>query len=399
MAAGSAKSKYGPLFSFISRMPRGLRIFLGIALAVAMIVCMMSLLKACSGGADVTGTDDAMPTPTATAVPSPTPLPTLPPRATEEPTEEPTIDTEDISTTDDTEDVYDADFEMPDFMTVPLAAVIDNKNAFRNISGLSRAQLVYEMPGENGITSLLALFWRTEPPVEVGSIGSCRHYMLNVAAEHGAVLFAKGTSVYARAEADGHVLDVNLVDAQSGSDAAAFRVSGARTMLKTDTAFSFMESQGLAADMRSPRQVFEYSEKAEVPEAGREADELFLKYSPGYNCSFTWDPDTNTYLRWRNDERQMDVSSDKQLSAANVILLKMDSQVIKDDPDGMVEVEMTGEGIGWYLTGGMAQQIRWSRAERDSATDIRLMNGEQLVLNPGRTWIVICPNGVIEQIR
>ncbi len=160
-----------------------------------------------------------------------------------------------------------------------------------------------------------------------------------------------------------------------------------------------MDSRGRGKAPDSVAQTIVYGEKADAPQAGREALELFVRYSQSYNCSFTWDPDSHMYLRWRNDERQLDNATGEQLAAANVILLKMDSQPIKDDPDGMVEVTMTGEGIGWYITEGVAQQIKWSRPERDSATDMRLLSGEQLVLNPGRTWIVICPSNVSEQIR
>ena len=126
---------------------------------------------------------------------------------------------------------------------------------------------------------------------------------------------------------------------------------------------------------------------------------MLLSYDKNYTVSFTWDPDSHLYLRWRNDVPQYDMATGQQLATANILVLKMESNLITGDPNGMQEVNMTGNGIGWYITEGKAQQILWSKASRDGALQIKTLSGETVLLNPGQTWVSIVPMDSQESIN
>ncbi|HEY8450290.1 MAG TPA: DUF3048 domain-containing protein, partial [Bacillota bacterium] len=73
-----------------------------------------------------------------------------------------------------------------------LVAIGNNPSA-RPQSGLSHADLVYELPAEGGITRFLALYWAGEAEV-IGPVRSSRHYFLDLALERQAVWVHAGGS-------------------------------------------------------------------------------------------------------------------------------------------------------------------------------------------------------------
>ena len=407
MSSNKKGSEYNIFVRAILKMPRPVRILCLIVAILVMIILTMIILQSFTGPDDMTEDSTATPTSTATATSTPTSTPTATPtpEATEAPTEDPTSSpapTQEATPTPTptpTPIVYDTYFNMPDFSTRPIAVVVDNQgNAAQYLNGIREAQLVYEMVGEKGATTLMSIYWNMPDSLSVGNVGGLRHSMLNIAAEHQAVVYGNGTSVYAQAEVEQNLFGIKWFDAAQGQS-LAFTAAGGKTLLSSRGAMSVMATNNIGTVLDTPNQVFQYLVSSEAPSSGKQAYEVLLNYDKNYTVSFTWDPDSHLYLRWRNDVPQYDMATGQQLATANILVLKMESNLITGDPNGMQEVNMTGNGIGWYITEGKAQQILWSKASRDGALQIKTLSGETVLLNPGQTWVSIVPMDSQESIN
>src|SRR5690606_32031716 len=75
----------------------------------------------------------------------------------------------------------------------PFLVSIDNHPRARPQYGLSRADLVYEVPAEGGVTRFAALFWAGEAD-QIGPVRSSRPYFLDLALEWQAAFLHAGGS-------------------------------------------------------------------------------------------------------------------------------------------------------------------------------------------------------------
>jgi hypothetical protein len=57
------------------------------------------------------------------------------------------------------------------------------------------------------------------------------------------------------------------------------------------------------------------------------------------------------------------------------------------------EAEAIGNGEAWVLTGGKLTTGTWSRPAKDDVTVYQDASGQEIGLQPGRTWIALAPPG------
>ena len=54
-----------------------------------------------------------------------------------------------------------------------------------------------------------------------------------------------------------------------------------------------------------------------------------------------------------------------------------------------MNLEWSGSGEGYYITNGKAINITWTRNGQDDVTRYYDMDGNEIVLNQGKTWISV----------
>ncbi|MCX7774243.1 MAG: DUF3048 C-terminal domain-containing protein, partial [Clostridia bacterium] len=74
-----------------------------------------------------------------------------------------------------------------------------------------------------------------------------------------------------------------------------------------------------------------------------------------------------------------------------IIIQEIPSPKIKDDKYGRVALQDVGSGDGWFITGGKAVPIKWSKKARDAQTTYLAEDGKPITLNRGQTWIEMVP--------
>lgn len=296
----------------------------------------------------------------------------------------------------------DDDFVVPDPEVRPVAVMIDNQGSrVLPQGGISQAQIVYEVLTEYNITRFMAIFWGNMPEM-IGPVRSARHYFLDFAMEYDAVYTHFGWSDYAKA--DIAKLGINNINGLYHGNAFWDITDDPKNWQDSYTSGERIQKEierlGYAT---TPKKEFpfKYHETLTIPDKGQTAEAISIKFdfSGNSNCGYSYDPDTQSYKRTRMGEPHMERNTGEQVAVRNIIILQMKSQAIANDKYGRINIGDIGTGEGWYITGGKAVRLTWSKKARDAQTVYTLESGEPLVLNRGQTWIEVVPSMKYVEIK
>ena len=295
------------------------------------------------------------------------------------------------------EEKNDAFYDMMQENTRPVAVMIDNDvAASRPQMGLESAYMVYEIVVEGGATRFMALF-KNHDLQKVGPVRSSRHYFLDYALEHDAIYCHAGWSP--QAARDISSLGVNNINGVMGSDGSVYWRDNTYDKSWHNLYTGVDKLYDMAVTKKKYRGETDvkhdsYKTNDTAPETGSNAVKLSIPYSDFYKVSYEYDSNEKVYKRYVNGSYHMSQNGD-YLRAKNIIVYHLKNYALNDgEHKGRQNLENIGNGTGYYLTDGKVQNITWSKNSRSAKTHYTLENGEELVLNPGNTYIQIVPNHV-----
>ena len=285
------------------------------------------------------------------------------------------------------------EFLLPAEGVRPLAVMIDNEGT-RSLpqGGLDKAQIVYEVIVEGGETRLMPVFWGTDPEM-IGPVRSSRDYFLDYSMEHDAIYVHFGWSP--QAQADIPKLKINNINGLYVDNDVIWDLTKDKgnwqdsyTSMKKLLAYAEKLKYRTTTDAKL---LFKYNQSDVVPVNGEAATKISLKYSAAYTSGYEYDSVTGLYKRFRKGKPHMERVSGKQFEAKNIIVQYTPNYDIKGDKKGRQEMNTTGSGNGYLITGGKAVKIKWSKESRRSQTRYTDEAGSEIMLNQGQTWIQIIP--------
>lgn len=106
------------------------------------------------------------------------------------------------------------------------------------------------------------------------------------------------------------------------------------------------------------------------------------------NPWFSYDEASGTYLRYQFGEPQIDEMTQEQLAVKNIIV-QYCSWKKYDDNAEYLDIDVVNGGTGTYITSGKAIDVTWSKDDPWGVTKYRDGNGDEIKLNPGKTWVLI----------
>ncbi|KZE37765.1 hypothetical protein AV656_09545 [Bhargavaea cecembensis] len=269
----------------------------------------------------------------------------------------------------------------------PVLATINNHPKARPQSGLSEADVIYEMLAEYEVTRLLALY-QSEMPDRIGPIRSARDYFIELAGGHGALYIAHGHSPEAKS-----LLDSGAVDHLNGIryEGTLFLRSKDRkaphnSYITGDAVFNGAMDSGFRMDNpKDPDWRFD----TDPPAGGEEATEADVTYGrfTNFNSRYVYDPQNASYKRFTGGEETVDASGNTPVRLANVLILEVPHRVIDDQ--GRRSLDLAAGGKASVLRNGLVYQASWQL--RDGIPTV--MDGDQpFDLAPGKTWIHLVPD-------
>lgn len=278
----------------------------------------------------------------------------------------------------------------------PVAVMVNNVKASFPQYGVAQADIIFEVPVEGGSTRFMALYGDYTQVPKVCSVRSCRMYFPEFSEGFDAVYVNWGMSEAIRpyvnslnlTNYDGTFNDGNLFARDEERRASgvslehtgyfngpglpeAMEKAGDRTDIeadKKDTAFNFYEPENV------------------VKPTGDACTTVEIDYGAA-EATFTYDAETNTYLKQHNGKAQIDGVTGTQLAFTNVLVLETK---IGAHPNGTHrDVKWSEGGTGYYISNGAVQEITWSKASVESRILLFDKDGKELTINAGKSYIGI----------
>ncbi len=280
----------------------------------------------------------------------------------------------------------------------PIAVMIDNHNQAWPQSGLNKAYMVYEVIVEGGETRLMALFKGVDVD-QIGPVRSARHYFIDYAMENDAIYVHFGQSP--QAESDIKKLFINDINgiAEDGTTFWRTKKKYAPHNALTSTEKILQSAKNKKYRTTSDKKsVLQYTTDEVKLEDGESAISITIPHSNLQTVKYEYDEENGVYKRYARKKAQTEWETGETLTAKNIIVTLCDNYTLTDSENkGRQGLKNIGTFDGYYLTNGRAIKIKCIKNARDEQTVYQDLEGNEIKVNDGNTWVNICPtNAKIE---
>jgi hypothetical protein len=271
---------------------------------------------------------------------------------------------------------------------LPLAVVIENHLDARPQSGFPKADLVYEVLAEGGITRCLAIFLAEDG--RIGPVRSNRPYFMDWVSEYSAGYAHVGGSPRAQSLIKSYkIRDLD----QFGLGSPTYERSSARfAPHNVYTTTKKLRDAAKSRGYKGPVDIdsWSFTEEEATPSARPKKFELRIPY-PAYGMDVLWryDKKSNTYLRFNGGSAHKDFETKKQLFAKTVVVQYVPTSL--EDSYGRLKMKTVGTGKVKVFRDGLVINGTWKKKDRSGRTKIFDKKGEAIELNRGKIWVEIVP--------
>lgn len=281
----------------------------------------------------------------------------------------------------------------------PVAIMINNIQEALPQSGVADADVIYEYIVEGGITRLLAIYNDYEDVEKIGAVRSCRQYYVTTAMEFDAIYVHYGQSEQGQEALDSTGIDnlnglssyTSTVFYRSSDRVAPHNVYTTGEMLKAGIDYLGYSTE----HYKGFNSKFEFNDEDTTPE-GETVNKLNLALSSYTKPWFEYDSENKVYKRFQFGGEQIDVETGEQLTFKNVIVQFAHYTTINDE--GRQDVALVGSGDGYYVSDGVLVPITWKKSDSSAITKYYTEDGEELQLNPGKTFVTVFESDNVEGV-
>ena len=276
--------------------------------------------------------------------------------------------------------------------TRPLSVAINNTPvAVKVQTGLNKAYLVYELPTE-GSTSRLLAFYKDAPNTKVGTVRSARHNFLDYSYESDAIFSCYGWSHYAQDEMNKGMIDfVQGMIGQGGMwrENPEHLASEHTVYANTDTVLNYAyNNKGYKKE--SDKTILLNYNGTDVDlskmDGVKTANTVTIVYG-NIVTKFIYDSNNKMYKRNVNGVDAKDYFTKEQFDTKNIIVERITYSMASDNY--YWDLHTTGSGEGYFITNGYAVPIKWSKESRKAKTKYTYLDGKEIKVSDGRTYIEV----------
>lgn len=274
----------------------------------------------------------------------------------------------------------------------PIAVMIDNHNLAWPQAGLNDAYLVYEAIVEGGETRLMALFKGVNVD-KIGPVRSARHYFLDYVMENDAIYAHFGWSP--QAQSDISEFRINNINGITESESTFWRVRDKypphNAVTSTQALLKVAQAKGYKTTSEK-ESVLNYVTDDVKLENGQSATKVTIPHSTLQTVKYEYDEQNKVYKRYARKKAQIDWDTGNSITTKNIIITLCDNYTLNDGEDkGRQGLKNIGTFNGYYITNGKAIKIKCIKESRNLQTRYEDLEGNEINVNDGNTWINICP--------
>ena len=308
----------------------------------------------------------------------------------------------------------------------PLGIMIENHAEARPQSGLSSADVLYEAVAEGGITRFLAIYYCNIAD-NVGPIRSARTYFLDFISEYGSsplYVHVGGANQPGPADALSQIEDygwVGLNDMNQFSigfptfwrdyDRLGHPVSTEHTMYSTTEKLlqfagtkrklTAQDSDGVSWTKGFVPYSFKEDAVVDQRPASQKIHLEFWTKDPDYAIDWIYEPANNIYKRNNGSKPHTDLNNKKQLTAKNIVVLKMIETHANDgyEDNQHLLYRTKGTGRAHIFIDGKETMGTWRKDSRTARTLLFDNTGLPIKLDKGTIWFEILPTDGILTVK
>ncbi|MBP3457759.1 MAG: DUF3048 domain-containing protein [Lachnospiraceae bacterium] len=290
-----------------------------------------------------------------------------------------------------------------------MAVMIPNNKPALPQYGISKASIIYEAPMEKGsCTRLMGIFEDYDDLDRIGPVRSARDYFMYESMAYDSIYCNWGLAIpYV-----GPVINTDRVDnvsqavggIDSPSSEAFDRVERGAGYAKEFTGYLFIDGYEKAVKRHDYateytsrfEQAFTFADEGCRAEYADCEDATTIipgggaSNSGGYDHTdayFEYNKDDGLYYRYQLGAPHKDEYNGEQLAVSNVIF-KICYGEYRDE-NGYLAFRVHGEGDAYVFTNGKVIPATWERKSDYEPNMFYDKNGDEIVLNQGKTWVCI----------
>lgn len=266
-----------------------------------------------------------------------------------------------------------------------ISAVLDNHSLARPQFGLSKADLVYDIPAEGGINRYLVFFRSDlEDNFKIGPVRSARPYFLDISKEYNALMLHCGGSP----EALARIIKENLLTLNEFYNSYYFYrysqyLAPHNILADYSKIKEYLDDNELSVSDFTP---WKFKSKNQIDYQDSKINNKVSLANGQYQYDIVWnyDRDKNIYLKEIAHQKQID-DSGEIIFTDNVILQFIETQIL--DSELRLKIDLLGEGDAIICLDGICQDGYWRKIKNSDRTIYYYNNNEEVVFNIGKTWV------------
>lgn len=271
----------------------------------------------------------------------------------------------------------------------PICLMVNNIIDAMPQSGISKADITFEILVEGGVTRYLCIFKDYASLGKTGPVRSARHYYVRMNDFLDGIYAHYGWSDYAR----------QLIEAEGTNNLNG--IYDDRTYYRDNSRYAphnvYTDGARLADGVERSGYRKEYKEGVghifdfnidDTPlNNGQTANKVITAYNGQQSRWFEYNSEDKRYYRYQYNQPQMDCETNEQLSYKNVIVMFADYSPIGDGYLLHLDWYSTNNKA-YYFTDGEYKEITWENVNEEQ---VRFFDadGKLLKMNPGNTFITV----------
>jgi hypothetical protein len=294
--------------------------------------------------------------------------------------------------------------------TRPIAVMIPNeKNAIPQYS-ISDASILYEANVEGRMTRLMGIFEDWQDLDKIGNVRSLRSYYAYWAFEWDAFIVHVGGPFFIDDLVNQDTTENIDMNASSGSS-AFFRSTDRSMPHNTYTSgallYKAVTKCGYSLSYRglTDEEHFKFASKSEPNTLEQYKDSAvsaeYIDMSGCYpltRCYFEYNEADGLYYRYQHlsgsdDGPHIDAATGEQLTFKNILVQNIKYEDLGLDEGYLIFQCHDTTMDGWYFTEGKGIHVTWEKTSDYSATRYYDDDGNEIVLNTGKTMICVVEEG------
>ncbi|MCI8661264.1 MAG: DUF3048 domain-containing protein [Lachnospiraceae bacterium] len=282
----------------------------------------------------------------------------------------------------------------------PLAIMMSNDKASLPQYGINRAGIVYEAPVEGDMNRYMAIIEDYDDLERIGSVRSCRTYYTYFAREFDAIYAHFGQSTFAKP----YLKNVDNINGIEGIGSMAyFRSRDKKSPHNAYASYTgiqnAVEKLGYAQEYDTAYQGHYYFSQGEI-QSCLEGDGILnaSKVTPGYPMNRPWfeyHEEDGLYYRYQYGAAHE--GNEGPIAVKNILIQCCSAGYYATTDYRNINVHEDQWG-GYFVTNGKASSISWKKDGEFGVTHYYMPDGQEIVLNPGKTWICIVPTSDADKI-